>query len=246
MSQSVAAIICAAGKSSRFGGKRRKPFVDVGGRAAFLRCVEIFTDFDRVRQVILAIPPEESELVSVKWGPNLKFFGVEICTGGEHRFETVKAALSRIKEDIDLIAVHDAARCCLRKEWVEACFDAAQEQGAAIPACPVSDTLKRVDVGKVVGTIDRSDLWIAQTPQVFKADLLKRAYAGLDKLDKEKISDDAQLVEALGENVAVVTTDPSNMKITVGGDIAVAEAIIKSRPRPGPKGPVGPYYEAQW
>jgi 2-C-methyl-D-erythritol 4-phosphate cytidylyltransferase len=243
---SVAAIICAAGKSQRFGGKRRKPFVDVGGRAAFLRCVEIFTDFEQVKQVILAIPPEESELVNVKWGPNLKFFGVEVCTGAEHRFETVKAALDRVRDDIELVAVHDAARCCLRKEWVEACFEAAGKNGAAIPACPVSDTIKRVAGGKVVETVDRGDLWIAQTPQVFKTDLLRRAYGEIDKLDRSLISDDCRLVEAIGGEVAVVRCDPTNMKITVGGDIAIAEAIIKSRPRPGPKGPVGPYYEAQW
>jgi 2-C-methyl-D-erythritol 4-phosphate cytidylyltransferase len=106
--------------------------------------------------------------------------------------------------------------------------------------------LKKVENDKIVGTVDRSGFYEAQTPQVFKKDLLKKAYANIDKLDKSKISDDSQLVEALGQKVAIVETDSSNIKITTKADIAIAEAIIKSRPKPKPEGPIGPYGEAQW
>ncbi|MHC4150060.1 MAG: 2-C-methyl-D-erythritol 4-phosphate cytidylyltransferase [Planctomycetota bacterium] len=246
MSKSVAAIICAAGASRRFGGKRKKPLVDVAGRAVFLRSVELFSDRDDVKQVLLAIAPEDEELVKVKWGANLKFFNVKICFGGEERFDTVSKSLELVKDDIELVAVHDAVRCCVRKEWMDKVIAKAGETGAAILACPVVATVKEVDKNTIIKTVERAGLYEAQTPQVFKAELLKKAYGNLANLDRSKISDDSQLVEALGQKVSIVETDSSNIKITRASDIAIAEAILKSRPKPVPKGPTGPYVEAQW
>ena len=246
MSKSVAAIICAAGASRRFGGKRKKPFVDVAGRAGFLRSVELFSDRDDVKQILLAISPEDEELVSVKWGANLKFFNVKICFGGDERFDTVSKALELIKDDIELVAVHDAVRCCVTKKWIDAVIAKAGETGAAILACPVVATIKEAKNNTIIRTVERTGLYEAQTPQVFKAELLERAYKTIKDLDKSKISDDSQLVETLGEKVSIVETDSSNIKITRPNDIAIAEAILKSRPKPRPKGPTGPYVEAQW
>ena len=246
MSKSVAAIICAAGASSRFGGKRKKAFIDVAGRAVFLRSVELFSNREDVKQVLLGIAPEDEELVSVKWGPNLKFFGVKTFLGGAERFDTVSKGLELVTDDIDLIAVHDACRCCVTEKIIDAAVTAAAESGAAIPACAVTATIKKVKDNAIEKTVDRSDLYEAQTPQIFSAELLREAYDNLDNLDKSSISDDAQLVEALGRKVTIVETDSSNIKITRGSDVAVAEAIIKSKPKPVPKGPVGPYIEAQW
>jgi 2-C-methyl-D-erythritol 4-phosphate cytidylyltransferase len=254
MAENIAVIICAAGSSSRFGGKRKKPFTDVAGRAAFLRSIEFFADRDDVKQILLAIPAEDEELVEVKWNDNLGFFNVKMYLGAAERFETVAKGLELIKEDITLIAVHDAVRCCLKNEWIDDCFAAAARTGAAMLAAPVVATIKKVKDGVIEKTVDRAGLYEAQTPQVFKKELLKKAYAELSKLDKTKISvdstgsprDDAQLVEALGEKVAIVETDSSNIKITTPSDIAIAEAIIKSRPKPKQEGYVGPYGEAQW
>ena len=246
MSENVAAIICAAGASRRFGGKRKKPFVDVGGRAVFLRSVELFSNRDDVKQILLAIAPEDEELVSVKWGPNLKFFNVKTFFGGAERFDTVNEALKLIKDDISLIAIHDAVRCCVKEKWVDEAIAAAIQTGAAILACPVTATIKEAKDNTIVKTVDRAGLYEAQTPQVFKTELLKRAYENLKNLDKSKISDDSQLIEALGEKVSIVETDSSNIKITHKADLSIAEAILKSRPKPVPKGPAGPYIEAQW
>ncbi len=246
MSKNVAAIICAAGASSRFGGKRKKSFVDVAGRAVFLRSVELFSNRKDVKQVLLGIAPEDEELVSVKWGPNLKFFGVKIFLGGDERFDTIRKGLELVKDDIDLVAIHDACRCCVTEKIVEGTIAAAGESGAAIPACAVTATIKQVKDNAIARTVDRSDLYEAQTPQVFSAELLRKAYDNIDNLDKNTISDDAQLVESLGHEVTIVEADSSNIKITRGSDIAIAEAIIKSRPKPVPEGPRGPYIEAQW
>jgi 2-C-methyl-D-erythritol 4-phosphate cytidylyltransferase len=246
VSQNIAVIICAAGASSRFGGKRKKPFVDVGGRAVFLRSVEIFAERDDVKQILLGICPEDEEIVKVKWGANLSFFNVKTFFGGQERFETVKKGLELIKDDVDIIAVHDAVRCCLTGKWVDECFEQAAKTGAAILACPVSATIKDAKDNSIIKTVDRTDLWEAQTPQVFKKDLLIKAYENLKNLDKETISDDAQLLEAFGHEVSIVETDASNIKITKKNDLAIAEAIIKSRPKPKKEGYIGPYAEAQW
>lgn len=246
MARNVAVIICAAGASKRFGGNRKKPLVDVSGRAAFIRSIEHFSNRDDVKQILLAISKEDEELVEIKWGPNLKFFNVKTCIGGDERFETVQNVLALVGETIELVAVHDAVRCCLTQKWIDDCFAAAEKTGAAILAAPVVATIKKIKDGLIVETVDRSNLYESQTPQVFKKDILKKAYANLKKLDKEKISDDAQLVEAIGQKIAIVETDSSNIKITYKTDIAIAEAIIKSRPEPKPKGPAGPYIEAQW
>jgi len=246
MSKNVAAIICAAGPGTRFGGKRKKPFVDVAGRAVFVRSVELFANRDDVKQILLAITPEEEELVNVKWGANLAFYNVKICFGGAERFDTVKKALKLVKDDIDLIAIHDAVRCCVKAKWIDEVIAAAAQTGAAILACPIAATIKEVKDNTILQTVDRSGLWEAQTPQVFETSLLKKAYENLEAVDKNEISDDSQLVEALGQKVTIVRTDPSNIKITRKSDIAIAEAILKSRPKPAPKGPTGPYIEAQW
>lgn len=244
--KNVAAIICAAGPGTRFGGKRKKQFVDVDGRAVFVRSIELFANRDDVRQVLLGISKEDEEIVDVKWGANLKFFGVKTFFGGGERFDTIRTALELVADDIDLIAVHDACRCCATEQLVGEVIAAAGKSGAAIPACPVTATLKEAKDGVIARTVDRANLFEAQTPQVFEAALLRKAYANLANLDPAQVTDDAFLVEALGHEVSIVRTDSSNIKITVPSDVPIAEAILKSRPKAKPEGPIGPYIEAQW
>ena len=244
--KTISVIVCAAGAGARFGGDRKKPFVEVSGRAAFLRSIEFFANRKDVKQILLAIAPEDEELVTIKWGAMLSFHGVKLCFGGKERFETVAKALEKVRPDADLIAVHDSVRCCLTNDWLEAVFAKAGQTGAAILACPVVATLKKVKEGQIVQTVERAALYEAQTPQVFEAGLLKKAYANLAAIDRTAITDDAQLVELLGHPVAIVETDTSNLKITRKIDVPIAEAIINARPKPKPDGPIGPYVEAQW
>jgi 2-C-methyl-D-erythritol 4-phosphate cytidylyltransferase len=183
---------------------------------------------------------------AINWGTKLSFFGVKTFLGGSERFETILNALELIKDGIDLVAVHDACRCCATDQLIADVIAKAAATGAAIPAAPVTATVKQVKDGEIVRTVDRSDLFEAQTPQVFDVALLKKAYANLPNVDKSAVTDDAYLVEALGHKVAIVESDSSNLKITRPSDIAIAEAILKSRPKPKPEGGINPFAEAEW
>jgi 2-C-methyl-D-erythritol 4-phosphate cytidylyltransferase len=246
VSKKVAAIICAAGPGTRFGGKRKKQFVEIAGRPVFLRSIELFSNRDEVKQILLGICPEDEERMKITWGAKLSFFQVRTFLGGQERFDTIVKGLELVKDEIELVAVHDACRCCATERLVTDTIARAGETGAAIPAAPVVATLKQVKEGLIVRTVDRNGLYEAQTPQVFETALLKKAYANREKLDPAAITDDALLVEALGHKVAIVESDASNLKITRPGDIALAEAIFKSRPKPLPAGPAHPFAEAEW
>jgi len=144
-------------------------------------------------------------------------------------------------EEIDLIALHDAVRPCVTEKQLDAVFAAAAQTGAAILAQPLVGTVKKVDEKmNITQTQDRSQLWEAQTPQVFQPEIIRQAYANLKNI-KGDITDDAQLVEALGKPVRIVESDAGNIKITTNTDIVIAAAILKARPQPKAKGPVGPW-----
>jgi 2-C-methyl-D-erythritol 4-phosphate cytidylyltransferase len=230
-----AAIITAAGKSSRFGDRNyKKPFAILGGRAVWLHSVDRFQNHKDVKQTIVTVAREDREDFDRKFGANIAIMGIEVVEGGEHRADSVQRALERVKSDIDFVAVHDAARPCIADKWIEQVFEAAGRSGAAILAAPVAETLKRVDGRKqITATVDRESLWTAQTPQVFRRELLIEAYA---KRGKESATDDAQLVERLGHAVTVVSCPAMNLKITTRDDLRLAEQVLKVLPKPKPDG----------
>ena len=240
-----AVILPAAGRSSRFKDKEKKPFVNLDGRAVWLRTAELFITRNDVVQTLLVINKDDEELVRRRYGANMAFMNVQLVHGGRERFDSVANALAVLAPEADFVAIHDAVRPCVTAEQIGEVFATAAEAGAALLAVPVTDTVKRVDdKGKVLGTLPRQGLWLAQTPQVFRRDWLLEAYANRDKLGKD-ITDDAQLVEAAGHPVAVVAGSPSNLKITTKADLSLADAILKSRPKPKGTGPVHPFAEEE-
>ncbi|MBN1844577.1 MAG: 2-C-methyl-D-erythritol 4-phosphate cytidylyltransferase [Sedimentisphaerales bacterium] len=245
MSAKVAVLIPAAGSSRRFPGKTKKQFSDIDGRAVFLRTVELFAGRDDVAQIVMAIPAADEELFKIKWEASLAFHGVRVIHGGAERHETVARLLDEVKDDADLIALHDAVRPCVTKEQIDAVFQAAAESGAAILASPLVGTIKRVGPDQtILQTIDRNGLWEAQTPQVFRPEIIRRAHAQANKI-KGEITDDAQIVEALNIPVRIVAATAGNIKITTSEDLVIAAAILKARPKPKPKGPAGPWAAEQ-
>jgi 2-C-methyl-D-erythritol 4-phosphate cytidylyltransferase len=239
-----AVIIPAGGKSERFGGEK-KTFAQIEGRPVFIRTLEMFINRDDVCATILVVPPEDLEQMKQKYAPNLGFMGVKLVEGGEHRCDSVAKGLGAVGEDAEYIAIHDAARPCVTEDMINAVFAEAVKSGAAILASPLHGTIKRGSpAGVIDATVPRAHLFEAQTPQAFRADLLHRAFAVLPE-DHSAITDDAQLVEAIGEPVALVENDASNLKITTKADLTLAHAIIKSRPAKKAS-KLGAFEEAQW
>ncbi|HEV3204473.1 MAG TPA: 2-C-methyl-D-erythritol 4-phosphate cytidylyltransferase [Gemmataceae bacterium] len=240
-----AVILPAAGQSSRFKDKEKKPFANMDGRPVWLRSVELFVTRSDVIQCIMVIAREDQETFRRRSSAHLAFMNVQVADGEPERFESIANALALVKPEADFVAVHDAVRPCLSDAMIDAVFTKAEKTGAAILAIPVSDTIKQVDgQDKVQATLSRKGLWLAQTPQVFRRDWLVEAYGKRGQVTDE-ITDDAQLVQAAGHSVHVVEGSASNIKITVKGDLALAEAILKSRPKPKPTGPAHPFAEEQ-
>ncbi|MBT5018386.1 MAG: 2-C-methyl-D-erythritol 4-phosphate cytidylyltransferase [Planctomicrobium sp.] len=219
-----AVILAAAGRSSRFGDSlRKKPFVDLKGKAVWLRSIEPFAAHPDVEQVIIVVSPDDLEWFKETFRTELTSFDVQVVAGGAERADSVQNALMVIKPEIDFVAVHDAARPLITKDWVDKVFKAAEQTGAAIPASPIRGTIKRVVNDSITETVPREGLWEAQTPQVFRKELLIEAYA---KRDGFIATDEAQLVERLGSAVSVVECSAMNMKITTQDDLRIAEALL--------------------
>jgi len=240
----VAVVIPAAGKAERFGASENKTFAKLDGRPLFLRGIELFLNREDVCQIILAVAPNDMEAMKTKYAANIAFMGVKLVEGGARRSDSVRAALEVVEAEADLVAVHDAARPCVTPEMIDAVFEEAGKSGAAILATPLTGTIKRVSASLTVDeTASREALYEAQTPQVFKKQILQEAYRAL-QADAE-VTDDAQVVERSGHTVTIVNSDATNLKITSKGDMALANAIIKSRPRKvAPR--LGAFDEAQW
>ncbi|MGE3408911.1 MAG: 2-C-methyl-D-erythritol 4-phosphate cytidylyltransferase [Pirellulales bacterium] len=237
---SFAVILPAAGRSSRFKNQHyKKPFVPLANRAVWLHSAERFINRDDVKQVVVVISPEDREEFDSKFASNVMILGFDVVLGGDERADSVERALARVNPDIDYVAVHDAARPCLADEWINRVFAAAEKTGAAILAVPVTGTLKRVDgEDNIQETVGRQGLWEAQTPQVFRRQLLQEAYARREGFNA---TDEAQLVERMGQKVSVVRGSPINLKITTQEDLRLAEAALKALPKPKAFGPAHPF-----
>ncbi len=237
-----AVILPAAGRSSRFGDpKQKKIYADLDGRAVWLRAVEPFVSRDDVVQTIVAIAPEDRELFERRYRPSVAFLNITVIDGGAERYDTIAKALEIVDPSCEFVAVHDAARPCLSADLVETVFTAVRQYGAVVPGLPVADTLKRVDPhsGLVLETVPRAGLVAVQTPQAFRRELLIRAYANRSQVSG--ITDDAQLVEALGHPCHVVDGSPFNLKITTTSDLTLASALLQAMPKPKRDGPAHPF-----
>jgi 2-C-methyl-D-erythritol 4-phosphate cytidylyltransferase len=226
-----AVILPAAGRSSRFADRHyKKPFATLEGRAVWLHSAQRFLARDDVKQLLVVISPEDREHFDQKFAANVAVLGIDVVDGGAERADSVARALALVKPEIDLVAVHDAARPCIADELIARVFEAAAAGGAAIVALPVAATLKRVAAeGTIRETVPREGLWEAQTPQVFRRQLLLDAYAQRGGFNA---TDEAQLVERLGHPVAVVRGSPLNLKITTQEDLRLAEHALRSMPAP--------------
>jgi len=222
----VAAIVAAAGLRTRL-GRGSKALVQLNGRTTLARAVELFLALEEVTRVIVVAPPArlaaaEAEIAGLR--PDKP---VEVCAGGESRQESVRAGLSLLG-GADFVLVHDAARPLASAALCRRVLRAAIESGAAFPGLPPRDAVKRVDGNRLVESLDRDRIVLAQTPQAFAYGLLLKAHYEAHETGLVG-DDDAQLVAAAGHPVTVVEGEPGNLKLTTVDDLEVLEALLREQ-----------------
>jgi 2-C-methyl-D-erythritol 4-phosphate cytidylyltransferase len=234
-----AVILPAAGQSSRFRGfQRKKPFVELKGRPIWVRTAEHFLKRPDVSQTILVVAPEDMDWFRETFKANLAFMEITVVAGGKSRAESVRNGITAISKPAEFIAVHDAARPLLTAKWIDQVFSAAATYQAAIPGLTISSTVKRVGKDAIISsTVDREGLVQAQTPQVFAATLLQRAFASCR--NPAAATDEASLVEAISEPVHVIDGWPMNIKITTNEDFRLAELFLNALPKSNGLGNLG-------
>ena len=221
-------ILPAAGKSSRFGDIRyKKPFSPLGGCAVWLQTARHFWSRKDVGQVILAVSPEDHDDVLARFQQEIAQHRITVVRGGKERADSIENAIAAIDPSCDQVCVHDAARPCLLESWIDNVFLAAEQTGAAILAIPLADSIKSVSDGIIVQSLDRSRVWRAQTPQVFRRDWFEAVYASRLRERSAQTTDDAMLFEQAGHTVHIVEGSSLNIKITDKTDLQLAEAILK-------------------
>ena len=220
----VGAIVVAAGTSRRMGGAD-KIFAPLSGKPLLAHTVDVFQRCPTIDQVVIVLSEDKLDegwrlAKEYRWSKV-----TEVCLGGPRRQDSVCEGLKRLS-DCEWVVIHDGARPCLSLGLIEGGLEEARQSGAAIPAIPVSDTIKVVSPDSFVAeTPLRQSLWAVQPPQVFRFDIINEAY----RKAEGDVTDDATLVESLGYKVKVYPGSYDNIKVTTPEDMALAEAILKSR-----------------
>ena len=217
------AVIVAAGSASRMGGID-KVMTDLAGEPVIVRTVRTFQECDAIREIVIVT---REELLIPIMGLCARFPKVKaVVTGGSNRLESVHAGMNALSSKVKLAAIHDGARPLVSWQVIDRTVRAANSYGAAAPAVPVKDTIKKAAGGLVTETPDRKLLYAVQTPQVFDFDLLRGALKKA-KEDAAEVTDDCSCVERLGFKVKLVEGDERNIKITTPMDLKIAALLLE-------------------
>ena len=226
MTLSVAAIIPAAGSGTRMKLNHPKQYHHIAGIPLLIHTVRAFLTHPDIQHTVVVVPEDWVEKTEGMFDTyNLSCSSLTITAGGRRRQDSVLAGLKQLAEDTDIVLVHDGARPLVSHDLIGRCRQAAALHGAAIAAIPVKDTLKRGNSHNLVAsTVDRANLWQAQTPQAAMLSLLLQAYAVASDKD---VTDEAMLLEQAGIPVMMVEGEETNIKITRPEDLPLAENIMK-------------------
>ena len=214
----ITVVIPAGGSGTRLGRATPKQFLKVGGVPILVATVRHFASHPEVETVVVAAPSKLVDRTERMLSGHTRRVRLAVVAGGAERQESVARGLEAAPSDTEIIVVHDAVRPFITRQLIDAVVQAARETGAAICALPIAETVKRVRGDLVETTVDRSALWSVQTPQAFRAPLLREAHDKA-RLDGVLGTDDAMLVERLGHPVRVVRGSESNVKITTPEDL---------------------------
>jgi 2-C-methyl-D-erythritol 4-phosphate cytidylyltransferase len=223
----VGAIVVAAGRGLRFGSELPKQYVPIGGVPIVLRALRAFTSHPEVVHAVLVLPPPDVEHPPEFIRDLSASSALSIVAGGSHRGNSVRAGLATLGPECGVVLVHDGARPFVDRRIIDAVIGHARRGDGAVPAVPLSDTLKEVsadDPTRVTRTRPRARLWRARTPQGFPRDMLEKAHTRAARLG-HRATDDAALVEAMGFTVRLVPDYSNNIKITTPEDLALAELL---------------------
>jgi 2-C-methyl-D-erythritol 4-phosphate cytidylyltransferase len=222
-SEKVGAIIAAAGESRRMGGID-KVFAPLGGKPILARVIETFQKCKLIDQIVVVVNAKNIEKCCQLVAEGRWHKVSDVCAGGKRRQDSVAAGLKKL--DCQWVVIHDGARPLVTRKLIEGGLKAAQETGAAVVAIPVTDTIKIAGDDRIVHqTPPRQNLWAVQTPQVFRLKIISRAYEQIEG----EVTDDASLVEGLGNKVKLYMGSYDNIKITSPHDLALAEILLKKR-----------------
>jgi len=225
---SLALIIPAAGSGARLGSEVPKPYLEIAGKTILEHTLSRFTTISGLREVVVSTSPQYVDSTGYILKTLFEGLKTTVVVGGVERQHSIRNALNSLSEDVQFVAVHDAVRPFIDPDSIQKCFEAAIKAGGAIIAVSAKDTIKISDGSKqIVRTPNRKNLWQAQTPQIFKTDLLRQAYRKAEQ-DNFLGTDDASLLEYLGEKVLLVEGNRENFKITYPLDLKFAEWLLTS------------------
>ena len=226
------AIIPAAGSGNRMNRDVSKQYLTLAGKPILVCTLEVFEASPLVDALLVVVPSQDMESVRTDilapW--NLKKVA-GIIAGGQERQDSVRAGIEALDADTELVIIHDAVRPFVTVGLIESCIRAAAAEGAVTVGVPVKDTVKEVGPdGRILRTCDRSLLWLTQTPQVFRRDIIESAHRAAVR-DGFRGTDDTALVERLGITVRMIRGDYGNIKITTPEDLVIAEALLSASPQ---------------
>ena len=209
------------------GGAVKKPFLQIRGKPIFLYTIERFSQIETIHEIIFVAGQTEIQFLRDQWQDTLDAHKVKkIVPGGKRRQDSVYNGLCQTGTDVEIVLIHDIVRPLVRKEHIEAVINKAKESHAAILAAPMKATVKEAgDNLCIQRTIPRNNLWMAQTPQGFKRELILKVFNQFKTTDRE-FTDDAEMAEEAGYRVEIVPGADDNIKITTPEDVRIAEALL--------------------
>lgn len=221
------ALIVAGGSGLRMKQNARKQYLDLAGRPVIAHTLLAFEQCPHIDRIILVLPSEDIPTLSRDILPPMYLKKeIRLVPGGDERQDSVFNGLKCLEAECRIVAIHDGVRPFVTAQQISACILAAQENGASILGIPAFDTLKRVaEDGTIAETLDRRQIWLAQTPQAFRADLIKKAHQRA-RADNVRGTDDAALVERLGIKVKLIPGSRNNIKITTPEDLEFCRAML--------------------
>lgn len=220
-------ILPAAGQGKRMGAGKNKLLIELQHTPVLIHTLRVFDGDDCCSELFLSVSSDDQEEMVNLIKENGIQKKITFVTGGAERQHSVYNAVKKINGD-GIVLVHDAARPFIQKTLIKQLVESAEYNGASVVAVPVKDTIKKVKNGMVIETVERSSLWAVQTPQAFRVSLLLKAHQIAEKAGFLG-TDDASLVEYIGEKVAIVEGDYNNIKLTTPEDLYFANAIMDNK-----------------